>query len=110
MGTVRASGMRWFTDSPFRLAPSLLAPSLLAATLQALTLVALPSPARADAVDPCPPGFQPSHSGCHFGPTTDDFLLCGGCSCVIVGLGAVSALLVFARTRASGPREGGGHG
>ena len=96
--------------APSRLVPSLLAPSLLALALLALTLVALPSPAHADAVDPCPPGFQPSHSGCHFGPSEDDFLLCGGCSCVIVGLGAVSALLVFARTRASGPREGGGHG
>lgn len=72
-------------------------------------LAALPAPVRADAVDPCPPGFQPSHSGCHFGPSEEDFLLCGGCACVIVGLGSVSALLLLRRTRASGPREGG-HG
>lgn len=63
--------------------------------------------ARADAVDACPPGFQPSHSGCHFGPNEEDFLLCGGCACVIVGLGTVSALLLFLRKgRESGPREG----
>lgn len=65
------------------------------------------SAARADAVDPCPPGFQPSHSGCHFGPSEDDFLLCGACACVIVGLGSVSAVLLFLRKgRATGSREG----
>ncbi|MBN8611273.1 MAG: hypothetical protein J0L92_11840 [Deltaproteobacteria bacterium] len=78
------------------------------ASIGLVTLVMLyTSTSRADAVDPCPPGFQPSHSGCHFGPNEDDLVLCGGCSCVIVGLGAVSAILLFARKgRATGPREG----
>ncbi len=63
--------------------------------------------ARADVVGPCPPGFQASHSGCRFGPNEDDFMLCGGCGCVIIGLGTLSALLLFLRKgRASGPREG----
>jgi len=63
--------------------------------------------ARADAVDLCPPGFQPSHSGCHFGPGPEDLGLCGGCACVIVGLGTFSALLIWRKSPASGPREGG---
>ncbi|MBX7195584.1 MAG: hypothetical protein K1X94_26240 [Sandaracinaceae bacterium] len=66
---------------------------------------------RADAVDPCPPGFQPSHSGCHFGPSEDDLFLCSGCSCVFIGFGSLAALLVFLRKkRESGPREGGSPG
>jgi hypothetical protein len=74
-----------------------------------VSLLALSAPARADAVDVCPPGFRPSHSGCHFGPSEEDFVLCGGCACVIVGLGSVSALLLLRGKRAGGPREGG-HG
>ena len=83
--------------------------SLLVVSLAALALavpLGLAAPALADVVDACPPGFQPSHGGCHFGPTAQDLYLCGGCVCVLAGLGVVSALLLLRRSRASGPREG----
>jgi hypothetical protein len=75
--------------------------------LVTLVMILSPSTSRADAVDSCPPGFQPSHSGCHFGPSDDDLFLCGGCSCVMIGLGSLSALLLLMRKgRSSGHREG----
>lgn len=72
----------------------------------ALCATIAPRVARADAVDPCPPGFSPSHSGCHFRPQVEDLGVCGACACLLVGVGVVAGGLVVARGREKGRREG----
>lgn len=66
----------------------------------------VPAVAAADAVDPCPPGFDPSHTGCHFDPEPEDLGVCGACGCALVGLGIGGAVLFVRRDRAKGRREG----
>lgn len=72
----------------------------------ALAALAVPAVAAADVVDPCPPGFQSSHSGCRFDPEPEDFGVCGACGCALVGLGIGGAALFLRRDRAKGRREG----
>jgi hypothetical protein len=74
--------------------------------LAAMTILALPGVARADVVDPCPPGFSPSHSGCHFHPQVEDLGVCGACACVLIGAGALASGLLVRRGREKGRREG----
>ena len=77
------------------------------ALLAAVLLVLPGAIARADMVDPCPPGFRESHTGCHFGPTTDDLGPCAACSCLLAGVGGIAAALVIGRRgREKGRREG----
>ncbi len=78
----------------------------IALAMSSLCLGLASATAHADAVDPCPPGFRSSHWGCRFDPGPEDLGICGGCACVIVGLGTFSALLLWRKQRASGPREG----
>lgn len=52
----------------------------------------------ADAVSPCPPGFNPSHHGCRFNPS--EALVAGG----LLGLAAViAAVIVVLRKKDKGP-------
>lgn len=69
-------------------------------------LVAAPSIARADVVDPCPPGFDPSHSGCRFDPEVEDLApLACCCAAIAVLAGAGIAIGWAARRAGSGSRE-----
>ncbi|MFO0684477.1 MAG: hypothetical protein U0234_20655 [Sandaracinus sp.] len=72
----------------------------------ACSALGTPALAAADAVDPCPPGFDPSHSGCHFDPEPEDFGVCGACGCALVGIGLGGAAIFLRRDRAKGRREG----
>jgi hypothetical protein len=68
--------------------------------------LAVATPVLADAVDPCPPGFRPSHAGCRFDPRPSDLLVCAGCGAGFLVLGPVGAALAMRQGRSRGPGEG----
>jgi hypothetical protein len=80
---------------------------LRALIVAAIALLALMPPARAlaDAVDACPPGFQPSHSGCQFDPGIGDVIVCAACCGGIVLGAALIAILVIRSKRENSSRE-----
>ncbi|MGE0786090.1 MAG: hypothetical protein AB7S26_10405 [Sandaracinaceae bacterium] len=69
----------------------------------ALGLAVVPALARADAVGPCPPGFDASHAGCH-----PEWPAIGGMAlCLFFGLMLGAGLVVFL-SRKSTKKDGPG--
>ena len=72
-----------------------------ARTLLAAAALFLPRAARADVVGPCPPMFDPSHSGCHFDPSRTEILVASGIAFVLI------AVVVGVIVAAGGKRDRG---
>ena len=64
-----------------------------------------PAVALADAVGPCPPGFEASHSGCHFAPGATEIVACACCAAGLAAGAAVVVVLVLRGRKQKGPRE-----